>query len=188
MRAPTVHDSPGLIAMTAVAVVSAVLLVAQPAGAALTPPVVPANLAVPPGNELYLVGHARGYQIYTCQQAQPSGFAWVLLAPFAGLVDDAGVGVATHYAGPSWTGADASTVVGTRVASAPAPGGNAIPWLLLAASSTSGPVGGTFQVTTFIQRINTTGGLAPSSGCDAAHVGATVAVPYTADYYFYRAG
>jgi hypothetical protein len=165
----------------------AVLAFAAPAGAALAPPSVPASIAVPPGNVLYLVGHARGYQIYTCQ-AQGSGFAWVLQAPWAGLFDDSGNPIARHYAGPSWTAADNSTVVGARVGSANAPNEGAIPWLLLQATSTSGPAGGTFTQTTYIQRINTTGGVAPSTGCDAAHVGATAAVPYTADYYFYRAG
>jgi hypothetical protein len=159
---------------------------AQPASA-LTPPVTPGAIAVPTGNVAYLVGHARGYQIYTCQP-QASGFAWVLQAPWAGLVDDAGAGIATHYAGPSWTAADGSTVVGARVASAPAPSGTAIPWLLLSATSTSGSPGGTLLPTTYIQRINTVGGLAPATGCDAAHRGATAAVFYSADYWFYRAG
>ena len=39
-----------------------------------------------------------------------------------------------------------------------------------------------------VQRINTVGGLAPATGCDAAHAGATAPVFYTADYWFYRAG
>jgi hypothetical protein len=146
---------------------------------------VPAAIAVPPGNVAFLVGFARGYQIYTCQP-QASGYAWVLQAPWAGLVDEAGSPVAIHYAGPSWTAADASTVVGARVASAPSPSG-AIPWLLLSASSTSGRAGGTFVPTTYIQRINTTGGLAPATGCDSTHVGAIAPVFYTADYWFYRA-
>jgi hypothetical protein len=170
---------------TAAGVLATVLAVAQPASAAVVAPSVPAALAVPAGNVAFLAGHARGYQIYTCQ-AQDSGYAWVLLAPWAGLVDDAGNPVAIHYAGPSWTAPDSSTVVGVRVASAPAPSGTAIPWLLLRAGSTSGPAGGTFVPTTFIQRINTTGGLAPTSGCDATHAGATAAIFYTADYYFYR--
>jgi hypothetical protein len=162
------------------------LMTPAPVGAATTPSV-PANLAVPPGNVLFLVGHARGYQIYTCQ-AEGSGFAWVLQAPWAGLFDDAGKAVALHYGGPSWTAPDGSTVVAARVASAPAPSGNAIPWLLLRATSTSGRPGGSFSSVTYIQRINTTGGLAPVGGCDASTVGALVAVHYTADYYFYRAG
>jgi hypothetical protein len=37
-----------------------------------------------------------------------------------------------------------------------------------------------------IQRVNTTGGLAPTSGCGATTVGAVADVPYTADYYFYH--
>ncbi|MDQ4131995.1 MAG: DUF3455 domain-containing protein [Actinomycetota bacterium] len=134
----------------------------------------------------YLVGHARGYQFYTCQ-VQANGYGWVLQTPWAGLVDDSGRYVARHYAGPTWAARDNSAVVAAPVASAPAPSGDAIPWLLLQGTSTSGPSGGTFSGTTYIQRINTTGGLAPTSGCDAAHVGATAAVYYTADYYFYRA-
>ncbi len=46
---------------------------------------------------------------------------------------------------------------------------------------------GTFTSTTFIQRVNTTGGVAPAGGCDADRVGTTTPVFYTADYYFYRA-
>lgn len=174
---------------TAVGVALAALMALVPsaAGAGLSAPVVPPNLAVPPGNTLFLVGHARGYQIYRCE-AQNAGYAWVLWAPWAGLVDDAGNNVALHYAGPTWRAPDGSVVVATRIASAPAPVPNAIPWLLLAPTMTSGPGGGTFNNTTYIQRINTTGGLAPAGGCDAGHVGATVAVYYTADYYFYKAG
>jgi hypothetical protein len=41
---------------------------------------------------------------------------------------------------------------------------------------------------TFIQRLNTQGGSAPADGCStAADVGKQALVPYTADYYFFRA-
>jgi hypothetical protein len=41
--------------------------------------------------------------------------------------------------------------------------------------------------TTFIQRLNTKGGVAPADGCStSAEVGAQALVPYTADYFFYR--
>jgi hypothetical protein len=155
--------------------------------AALTPPAVPPNLAVPAGNVLSLVGHARGYQVYECH-AVNNGYAWALLYAYAGLTDDSGNYVAQHYPGPTWRGPDNSYVVATRIASAPAPSGTTIPWLLLQATSNSGPPGGLFTNTTYIQRINTTGGLAPAGGCDEAHVGAVAAVYYTADYYFYKAG
>ncbi len=42
--------------------------------------------------------------------------------------------------------------------------------------------------TTFIQRVNTSGGVAPATGCtQASNIGVMVLVPYTTDYYFYRA-
>jgi hypothetical protein len=39
---------------------------------------------------------------------------------------------------------------------------------------------------TFIHRVNTAGGKAPSSGCDMGSEGKESPVPYTADYYFYK--
>ena len=42
--------------------------------------------------------------------------------------------------------------------------------------------------TTFIQRIATTGGLAPTPAeCDATTTGAVREIPYTADYHFWKA-
>ena len=40
---------------------------------------------------------------------------------------------------------------------------------------------------TSIQRLNTQGGKAPASGCDAAHVGRELRVRYSADYVFFAA-
>jgi len=107
------------------------------------------------------------------------------VAPAATLFDDRGAPITTHFAGPTWQANDGSKVVGARVAGADVSG--AIPWLLLrAASTTPGPGGGDrLTATTYIQRVNTTGGLAPAGGCDATTVGAAANVPYTADYYFY---
>lgn len=149
----------------------------------LAAPPVPPAIAVPPGNVAFLVGHATGTQIYRCQPSD-SGYSFTLVAPAAILKDDAGRLIIWHYAGPSWRALDGSTVVGARIAGVPAPIPNAIPWLLLKATPTVG--GPTLGATTYIQRINTTGGVAPATGCDAAHVGVTTAVPYTADYYFFR--
>jgi hypothetical protein len=43
--------------------------------------------------------------------------------------------------------------------------------------------------TTYIQRLNTNGGSAPTSGCAVpTDVGKQMLVPYSADYYFFRAG
>ncbi|MEZ4736984.1 MAG: DUF3455 domain-containing protein [Caldilineaceae bacterium] len=43
------------------------------------------------------------------------------------------------------------------------------------------------EETTFIQRVNTAGGVAPATGCAAVNdVGNRAFVPYTTDYYFYK--
>lgn len=44
---------------------------------------------------------------------------------------------------------------------------------------------GVLSRATTIQRINTRGGKAPASGCDAAHAGQERRVHYSADYLFY---
>jgi hypothetical protein len=64
----------------------------------------------------------------------------------------------------------------------------AIPWLLLSATSTAGPDGDRLLGTTFIQRINTTGGLQPPAAeCNAGTADKVVEVPYTSDYFFWKA-
>jgi Protein of unknown function (DUF3455) len=64
----------------------------------------------------------------------------------------------------------------------------ATPWLRLSAASTAAaPDGDRLVDTTYIQRIATTGGLAPPSAeCNAATAGTRAEVPYTADYYFWK--
>jgi hypothetical protein len=66
----------------------------------------------------------------------------------------------------------------------------AIPWFLLkVVGAQDGPTGGDkLSKTTFIQRLNTSGGVAPSTGCTlSTDVGKMALVPYTAAYFFYRA-
>ena len=66
----------------------------------------------------------------------------------------------------------------------------AVAWVLLAVvGSQEGPTGGdTLTEATFVQRLNTAGGVAPSTGCSGpTDVGNEAFVPYTADYFFYRA-
>jgi hypothetical protein len=139
------------------------------------------SLDVPAGNKPFLDARAVGVQIYSC-----NGSAWTLLAPRATLYGKNGKRVATHFAGPTWQAADGSRVVGRAVARAtyyP----TAIPWLLLEATSTAaGPQGDRLAHTTYIQRLNTTGGLAPAADCGADTAGSTTEGPYTADYYFWK--
>ena len=61
--------------------------------------------------------------------------------------------------------------------------------LLQTIGTAEGPGGGkSLTKTTFIQRLNTSGGAAPATGCAASgDVGKQALVHYTADYYFFRA-
>ena len=171
----------GLLVAAIVAAVATQVAHAGPAE-----PAVPSAIQVPDGNKVFLVGHAVGVQIYSCD-ATPSGYRWGFLAPRANLYDN-GKLVATHFAGPTWQARDGSRVVG-RVVDRVSVDATSIPWLLLSAGSTAGgPDGDRLVGTTYIQRIATTGGLAPSAAdCTADTASTTAEVPYTADYYFWKA-
>lgn len=156
-------------------------------------PGVPAELAVPAGHALTRRVIGAGVQIYTC--TVPNGaYAWTFRAPEADLYgSSAGTfrKVGTHYAGPTWEdGADGSTVVGRLLRSVPAPASlpPAVPWLLLEARLTTPARDGRpglFSKTTFVRRLYTLGGTAPTPGCGASNVGAEARIPYAALYEFY---
>lgn len=144
----------------------------------------PEVLHPPAGERVLFDLQARGVQIYACQAATGSGgFAWTLKAPEATLFDDRGEPWGRHSAGPSWEAPDGSRIVGEVRARMDAPVADAIPWLLLSVRSHEGT--GRFTPVASIQRLDTIGGVAPAGGCDAAHHGAEVQVPYTARYVFY---
>ena len=145
---------------------------------------VPDQLSPPSDQQLVLRAHASGVQIYICQPS-PSGdarFAWVLSAPDARLTDDAGKEVAKHFAGPTWQSTDGSQVKG-KVVSQTSPDPESIQWLLLTAVEHSGT--GVMSGVRTIQRLNTKGGKASVTGCDAQQQGKTLRINYTADYNFY---
>jgi hypothetical protein len=150
-------------------------------GAAVCPTGVPATLAPTSDARVAFVAHARGVQIYACD-----GATWKLVAPRADLSNDDGAVIGTHGAGPVWESSDGSRVRGAKRVSADVDAG-AIPWLLVDIAAHEGAAGVMSEVTA-IQRVHTTGGVAPATGCDAEHHDATVEVPYTADYVFYRRG
>ena len=154
----------------------------------VTAPDVPAPLRPPAGQVAFLEALASGVQVYECgPTADGSGMhEWAFRAPEATLADRSGRSLGTHYAGPTWASTDGSTVVGAVAARDAGPTASAIPWLLLTAKSVDGA--GLFGKTTSIQRVNTVGGMAPAQPCGAANAGQQARVPYTAAYYFYRAG
>jgi hypothetical protein len=145
---------------------------------------VPAALRTAPEEKLAYWVPARGMQIYECRQrASSAGFEWAFVAPDAELLDAFGSLIGQHGAGPYWQSNDGSRVVGAVKARADAPAKGAIPWLLLTTKS-SGPAG-RFSLVTSIQRVNTVGGVAPTTGCSSESLGKTIHVPYSADYVFY---
>jgi hypothetical protein len=83
-----------------------------------------------------------------------------------------------------WATAVRHIDAGSDPASCPNTG--AIPCLLLESiGNLQGPTGGRLLAkASFVQRLNTKGGSAPTTACS---VGQTQLVPYTADYHFFRA-
>lgn len=146
-------------------------------------PAVPAKIQVGAGHTPFLLAHAIGVQIYACS-ATPDGPKWQFVAPRAVLYDDHFQFLGTHYAGPTWQAKDGSTVQASRVDGVTVDP-SAIPWLLLKATTKSPE--GLLAPTTYIQRLNTRGGLEPAAAaCSAAAVGNERHVPYTADYRFWK--
>jgi hypothetical protein len=143
---------------------------------------VPQTLQPPANEQLLLQVHAKGDQIYSCK-GDDGQFAWTLKAPDAQLFDKDGKSFGKHFVGPSWEANDGSRVMGKAAANAPSPDADSIPWLLVTVVSHSGE--GILARATSIQRLNTKGGKAPASGCEAGHVGQEVRVPYSADYLFF---
>ena len=142
----------------------------------------PPQLQPPPTEQLLLQVHAKGDQIYTCK-GDAAQFAWTLKAPDAQLFDKDGKPFGKHFAGPSWEAPDGSRVTGKAVANAPSPDADSIPWLLVNIVGHEGA--GVLSRATAVQRLNTRGGKAPATGCDASHGGQEVRVAYSADYLFY---
>jgi hypothetical protein len=179
------------------------------------PPPVPDQIQVEAGNEAFLVGHAVGTQNYVCLPSG-SGVAWTLFTPQATLFKENDKQIITHFFSPNpfevnnnpqvvangiiratWQDSRDTSTVWAKVN----PGDSAthesdpefvalgaVAWLkLTVVGAQDGPTGGnTLTDTTFVQRLNTSGGVAPSTGCaSSTDVGNEAFVPYTADYFFY---
>lgn len=144
------------------------------------PPAAPAALQPPADQRATEVLNARGVQIYECTASAGGRHAWAFKAPEADLTDAQGRTLGTHFAGPTWLAADGSRLTGKLRARDPGPDPQAIPWLLL--DATPGGAPGRFSAVRSIQRLQTVGGLAPATPCDAAHVGEQARVPYRAVY------
>src|SRR6266498_3126018 len=168
-----VHRVAAGLAVAAMAAVGAGVA-AAPAGAQDTgverSDYVPEAVRVPDGNTRIAVMPGRGVQTYQCVNG-----AFTFVQPDA-ILEHHHEPEVLHTRGPIWTDVkDGSSVSGAVDGISPVAG--AIPELRLKATVIRGP--GFLGEVTFIQRLRTTGGVAPTGSCVE---GVTASVPYTADY------
>jgi hypothetical protein len=175
-------------------------------------PPMPDNLQVGDGFTAFRVGHAVGTQNYVCKPTGNGGFAFALFTPQATLFTDANKEIITHFFSPNpaeantdpnvvanfairatwqdstdmstvWAKVDQTSLDSNFVAD------GAVAWLLLdVVGAQDGPTGGkTLTPALRVQRLSTSGGVAPKTGCSSiADVGKQAFVPYTADYFFHK--
>ena len=172
-----------IISTLALAIATCAVSPAQAQDASQRGPELPSpicdKISAPEGARLSSQVYALGVQIYRW-----SGTNWAFVGPEATLYSDPcyQTPVGIHYAGPIWEANDGSFVKAARINDC-TPFRGSIPWLLLGATANSAE--GKYARVTHIQRVNTIGGTAPASA--GAFVGDEARVPYTTEYYFYRA-
>jgi len=170
----------------ALVLIAVIILAIQPAQAFdnNNGPELPAqcsSIQVEEGNQLSFHVYARGVQVYRW-----NGATWDFVAPVATLYAEPNYfgEVGIHYVGPNWESKSGSRVKAARVLNTGcAPDPNAIPWILLKTVENAG--NGIFSKVTFVQRVNTTGGVVPTT--PGSVINELKEVEYTAEYYFYRA-
>ncbi len=157
---------------------------ASPAMQPVDNTVLPEAVRVPVGLKQTMATTGIGEITYECREKKDMAGAheWAFVAPVATLYSAGRKAVGKYYAGPTWEAADGSRVTGKQVAVAPGGAGN-IPLQLVKAEPAMGM--GAMQGVTYIQRLNTRGGVAPAAACDASTRGARQQVAYEADYVFY---
>jgi len=139
------------------------------------------RIRVPEGQEVALRLAARGAQIFRCELAE-GAYRWRFRQPEAELVDAEGRVVGKHGASFSFEHRDGSRLLGTVLAHEAASAAADLPWLLLSARSYGK---GEFAGVTYVQRVDTRGGMPPPA-CAAAEAGRLLRVDFRADFVFYR--
>jgi len=176
-------------------------------GNEIIPPSVPPGLEIDAGNVPFLIGHGDGTQNYVCAPCDPAtpncplGVKFTLFTPQATLFDDAGGQLITHFFSPNpaeggvirvtWEDSRDSSRAFAKLIKGVTVREDSVDWLKLDVKNTgtlAGPSGDRLTKTTFIQRVNTVGGVAPTVGCRVADdLGHQAFIHYTADYVFYKA-
>jgi Protein of unknown function (DUF3455) len=176
------------------ALVSALFAAGVLAGCA-TPPAAPVfsqiglpdAVQVPSGHRVALETVGVGSITYECREKanMVGAFEWVFVGPTAVLNSRGGASVGKYYGPPAtWEHGDGSKLTGAQVAVAPAAAGS-IPLQLVKANVAMGA--GAMTGTTYVQRVATRGGVAPTAVCAVENKGRKEVVKYQADYIFWRA-
>jgi hypothetical protein len=163
------------------------MMSASPMAAMYSQANLPAAVQVPAGNKVAMETVGAGDITYQCNPKKDMAgqFEWVFVGPDAKLNDRSGKQVGKYYGPPAtWESMDGSKITGMQVAVAPSSAGN-IPLQLVKANPAMGT--GAMMGVTYIQRVATSGGVAPAMPCDASSSGSKQIVRYQADYIFYKA-
>lgn len=158
-----------------------------PAMVAFSQAALPDAVKVPAGNRVALESVGAGDITYECRvkTGMAGQFEWAFVGPDAALSDRSGKRIGKYYGPPAtWEAMDGSKITGAQVAVSPASAGS-IPLQLVKANPAMGA--GAMQGVTYIQRVATQGGVAPSAACDSSSMGQKQIVKYQADYIFWRA-
>ena len=144
----------------------------------------PEAVRAPAGQMVMMAATGVGELTYECREKKDMAgqHEWAFVGPVATLYSADRKVVGKYYAGPTWESVDGSKVSGKQVAVAPSSPGN-IPLQLVKAEPAMGAGG--MQGVSYIQRVNTKGGVAPAAACDAGSKGQRQQVAYEADYVFY---
>ena len=148
----------------------------------------PDAVKVPAGHVVAMETVGAGDLTYECRvkTGMAGQFEWVFVGPDAKLMNRKGLQIGRYYGPPAtWENMDGSKVSGAQVAVAPAASMSDIPVQLVKANPAMGS--GAMQGVSYIQRVATKGGVAPSMACGAATLGQKQVVKYQADYIFWRA-
>jgi uncharacterized protein DUF3455 len=164
----------------------AALLSAPALGAISEPSGLTPRLRAPATEAPAFVLAGSGVYVYECKATveDPNVFAWYFVAPDATLYDGSRNAGRHATVGLYEAASDRTSVSGVVRATQGAGAGN-LPWALLRARPV-GEVDGLFQGVTSIQRVNTSGGAPPATGCDSSTAGNEFRSAYNADYYFYK--
>ncbi|QXZ09257.1 DUF3455 domain-containing protein [Comamonas sp. Y33R10-2] len=147
----------------------------------------PAAVQVPAGHKVAMETVGIGQITYECRAKKDMAaeHEWVFVGPDAKLQTRGGNVIGKYWGPPAtWENNDGSKLTAMQLAVAPAGAGN-IPLQLVKANPASGM--GAMQGVSYIQRVATKGGVAPSMACGAGNLGSKQIVQYQADYIFWKA-